>query len=303
MKNIYVLLSVAVLLFLGLNYRQLYSVVVIQSESRRLTSLASSSLDEYQNPNSLTESFDGGLSSRFWKFSVIDGGGKVSNKSAWHSASMTFDHGLTINHVPDPQFKNESVRLTPPAAEQYTNVALIGGSGFQPTASNDVVLRFSSRVSDPFYGTAGVIFQPTGTLRKDGWVVKPFDMFGFSVAGAESSIQGVNGPFCYLALNWIPVKANALPADASAWHDYEIRLRWISKTEWLGTVKVDQTATCQISMPAFGPVEVQVWSDNSLVIYRPRRWWEIAPSTDLKFQDGGEKQFYLRTIQISAEAR
>jgi hypothetical protein len=166
-----------------------------------------------------------------------------------------------------------------------------------------VVLRFSARVSDPFYGTAGVIFQPEGTLREDGWVVKPFDMFGFSVAGTESSIQGVNGPFCYLALNWIPVKANALSVDVGTSHDYEIRLRSISKTEWLGTVTVDHAATCQISMPAFGPVEVQVWSDNSLVIYRPRRWWEIAPTTILEFQDGGEKQFYLRMIQISAEAR
>ncbi len=273
MKIIYLLLA-AILLFLGLNYRQLYSVVVIQSESRRLASLASSSSDEYQNPEPLTEIFDGGLSPRFWKFAIIDGGGEVSNKNAWHSASMTFDHGLTINHFPDPQFKNESPSLTPPAAGQYNNVALIGGSGFQPTASNDVVLRFSSRVSEPFYGTAGVIFQPA-----------------------------VNGPFCYLALNWIPVKANALPVDAHVWHDYEIRLRWVSKTEWLGMVTVDHSTTCEISMPSFGPVEVQVWSDNSLVIYRPRRWWEIAPSTDLKFQDGGEKQFYLHTIQISAEAR
>jgi hypothetical protein len=216
---------------------------------------------------------------------------------------MTFDHGLTINHVSDPEFKNESARLTPPAAEQYNNVALIGKEGFQTTASQDVVLRFSARVSAPFYGTAGVIFQPTGTLREDGWIVKPFDMFGFSVAGTESSIEGVNGAFCYLALNWIPVKAKALPVEANTWHEYEIRLHWISKAKWLGTVTVDHVATCQISMPAFGPVEVQAWSDNSLVLYRPRRWWEIAPSMDLKFQDGGEKQFYLRTIQISTEAR
>ena len=303
MKTIYALLFVAVLLFLGLNYRQLYAVVVTQTETKRLTSIASNAPDTYQNPALLSENFDSGLSPRFWKFSVIDGGGKVSDKSAWHSASMTFDHGLTINHVSDPQFKNESPRLTPPAAEQYNNVALIGGSGFQPTASSDVVLKFSSRVSEPFYGTAGVIFQPSGTLRKDGWVVKPFDMFGFSVAGAESSIQGINGPFCYLALNWIPVTAKALPVDARAWHDYEIRLRWVSKTKWLGFVTVDHAPACQISIPAFGPVEVQVWSDNSLVIYRPRRWWEIAPATDLKFQDGGAKQFYLRTIEISAEPR
>jgi len=302
MRTIYLLLAI-VLLFLGLNYRQLYSVLVIQSETRRLTHQALSAPDEYQNPEPLIENFDSGLSPLFWKFSVMDGGGEASHEMAWHAASMTFDHGLTINHVPDPQFMNESSRLAPPAPEQYNNVALIGGSSFQPTASEDVVLRFSARVGEPFYGTAGVIFQPVGTLRKDGWIVKPFDMFGFSVAGTESSIQGVKGAFCYLALKWVPVKAKALPVDAITWHDYEIRLHWVSKIQWLGTVTVDDAATCQMSMPSFGPVEVQAWSDNALVLYQPRRWWEIGPTMDLKFQDGGDKQFYLRTIQISAEAR
>jgi hypothetical protein len=56
-------------------------------------------------------------------------------------------------------------------------------------------------------------------------------------------------------------------------------------------------------MPAFGPIEVQVWSDNFLVISHPRRWWEIAPRMDLKFQDGGEKQFQLKLIEIFGEPR
>jgi hypothetical protein len=58
-----------------------------------------------------------------------------------------------------------------------------------------------------------------------------------------------------------------------------------------------------MTMPAFGPLEVHVWSDNFHVIDQPRRWWELAPSLDLKFQDGGEKQFLLGMIQISKEAR
>src|SRR5258708_12045346 len=90
MKIIYLLLA-AILLFLGLNYRQLYSVVVIQSESRRLASVASSSPDEYQNPEPLTENFDGGLSPQFWKFSIIDVVGEVSNKNACHYASTAFE--------------------------------------------------------------------------------------------------------------------------------------------------------------------------------------------------------------------
>jgi hypothetical protein len=48
---------------------------------------------------------------------------------------------------------------------------------------------------------------------------------------------------------------------------------------------------------------VHVWSDNTLVHYQPRRWWEIAPSMDLKYQDGGEKQFDVGKIEIFEEAR
>jgi hypothetical protein len=128
-------------------------------------------------------------------------------------------------------------------------------------------------------------------------------MFGISVTGKESSIQGVNGALCYLALNWLPVKVNALPVDARSLHQYEIRLRWISKTEWQGIVKVDDAVTCEIPMPALGPVEVHVWSDNALVLSTPRRWWEIAPSMDLQFQNGGNKEFALGYIQVFVEAR
>lgn len=304
-KTIYILLLpvIVFLVFLGLNYRQLYSDWAIGSETKRLTNMATNAPEQIQNPQRMEDKFIGGLSSDFWKFSIMNGAGKVSNESAWHAASMTFEDGLMINHFPDTEFTNESSHPHQPAAEQYNNVTLIGGSGFHPTASSDVVLEFSSRVSENFYGTAGVIFQPVDTLQANGLFAKPFDMFGFSVAGDESSVLGVNGPFCYLALNWMPVKVNPLPLDAYAWQNYKIRLRWISQTQWSGMVKVDDAVVCEMPMPAFGPVEVHVWSDNSLVINRPRHWWEIAPSMDLKFQDGGEKQFHLKSIQISAEKR
>jgi hypothetical protein len=212
---------------------------------------------------------------------------------------MIFDDRLTIRHFPDAEFENEDADLMhKPAAERYNNVTLIGGSGFRPTVSSDVVLKFSLSLSEDFYGTAGVIFQPVGTIQRDGLFVKPFDMFGFSFAGKESSVTGANGPLCYLALNWIPVQIQPLDVDTQSLHAYEIRLRWISQTEWLGTVKVDDTEQCQISVPAFGPVEVHVWSDNALVIQKPRHLWEIAPAMGLKFQDGGDKQFHLDTIQV-----
>ena len=292
------------LFFLGLNYRQLYSAWAIRSEKNRLVTLAENAPAGFQNPTPMRDCFEGTFCLHFWKFSIINGNGKVSRESAWHSAVMTFGDGLTISHFFDPEFETESANpMHTPAAGRYNNISLISRHSFQPTPSNDVVLKFSTRVSDNFYGTAGVIFQPVGTLREDGLFVKPFDMFGFSVAGKESSIMGINGPLCYLALNWMPVTVNSLDLDAQRAHAYEIRLRWMSKTEWLGGIKVDNTLMCEMPIPAFGPVEIHVWSDNFHVVSTPRRWWEIAPAMDLKFLNGRDKQFHLETIQIFAEAR
>lgn len=302
MKNV-LLLLIPIIVFVGLNYRQLYSAWAVKSETRRLANLAANTNVEFQNPGPVEENFDGTLSKDFWKFSIINGAGKVSDENAWHSASMTLDDGLTIQHFPDPQFENESSEAKQPAAERYNNITLIGGNGFQPTPNKDVVLQFSASASNSFYGSAGVVFQPDGTLQPDGNFVKPFDMFGLGVIGKESSFNGINGTLCYLALNWVPVQVAPLQADYQAVHAYEIRLQWKTETQWLGTVKVDGNVQCQMQMPAFGPTEVHVWSDNFLLVDTPRRWWEISPVMDVKFQDGGEKQFHLESIQIYEEPR
>lgn len=292
------------ILFLGLNFRQLYVIRAIRSETKRLTDLAMNTPDEFRNPEPVEDHFTGGVSPAFWKFFTINGGGKVLNADAWHAVSVTYKQELIIQHHPDADFDHENANLfNKPAAEQYNNASFISRDNFRPTPSTDVVLKFSVKVGDSFYGTSGVIFQPMGTLQKDGMIVKPFDMFGLSIVGKESLVQGVNGSLCYLALSSVPVEVDAFSADARDWHDYEIRLRWLSKTEWLGTVKMDDASVCQMSMPAFGPVEVHVWSDNVLAMYQPPRWWEIGPFLNLKFQNSGEKQFCVRTIQISTEDR
>jgi hypothetical protein len=292
------------LLWLGLNYRQLITYETIWNETVRLGQQALSLPSDFQNPSPEQDLFDGGLSPDFWKFTTINGAGQVSNEPAWHAAAITFEHNVLLQHFPDPDFPNENADMfQSPAADQYNNVTLVGGSGFRPTPESDVVLKFSSSVSDDFYGSAGVIFQPEGTLQKDGMFAKRFDMFGFAVMGDESSVQGLSGPICYLALNWVPAQVQALPIDAYAWNEYTIRLHWIDPVEWLGTVSVDGQEMCRMSLPAFGPVEVQAWSDNALVTTQPRRWWEITPSLTMGFQDGGEKQFEMGSIQIYAEAR
>ena len=290
-------------LLLVLNIRQLYSAWAVWSETNRLTALAESSPDEYKNPAPLEDHFKGKLSGEFWKFGTINGAGVVSNELTWHATAITLDDGLTIQHSSDPDFYNESSARREPASERYNNATLIGASGFRPSPSADVVLKFTAQVDEDFYGTAGVIVQPAGTLQEDGFFAKPFDMFGFSVTGNESSINGISGPLCYLALKWVPAEIQALQVDPYTWKEYEIRLHWISKTEWIGTVSVDEKELCRIPMPAFGPLEVHAWSDNFLVTSQPRRWWELAPGMDLYFQNGGEKQFQVGRIEIFEEPR
>jgi hypothetical protein len=303
-RSLRVMFLLPSILFLGLNSLQLFSNWSIWSEARRLERLATQNVDDFQNPAPAADPFEGTLSSDFWNFAFINGGGKVSTASTWHAASITFENGLIIHHFADPDFdKEDSFLFRQPAPVRYNNVSLIGGRGFRPTLSSDVVLKFRSRNSEAFYGTAGVIFQPVGILQENGVFTGPYDMFGFSVIGRASDMDGTNGPVCYLALQAMPVQVDALQADSSTWHSYELRLQVVSQTEWLGIVKVDDVVQCQISMPPFGPVEVQVWSDNALVTQKPRRWWEIAPAMNLKFENGGEKLFQVDDIQISAEMR
>lgn len=297
------LLLIPLFLLLGLNYIQLYTAWQVRNETRRLVDLAAKAPAQFQNPSPAADDFEGKLRSDFWDFTIINGGGKVSNEVAWHAAEIALDRSLVLRHFSDPAFKDETAEWHVPAADQYNNISLIGGSGFRPDAAGDVVLKFTAQVSEKFYGSAGVIFQPMGTIQKDGEFVKPFDMFGFTVTGGGSEVRGISGPVCYLALNFFPVEAEPLQVDTQGLHTYEIRLRWVDQTEWLGSVKVDGATQCQMAMPAFGPVEVHVWSDNTFAQYQPRRWWEIAPATDFSYQDGGDKEFSLGMIQISEEPR
>lgn len=263
-KALIFFLALFVFLF-ALNLRQLYSTWAVWSETNRLTALAESALDAHQNPTPLEDSFEGKLSGDFWKFTTINGAGEVSNELAWHATGITFDDGLVIQHSSAPDFYDKSPARREPASERYNNATLIGRSGFRTSPSADVVLKFTAQVDEGFYGTARVIVQPAGTLQHDGFFAKPFDMFGFSITGDESSINGVSGSLCYLALNWVPAEVQPLQVDPYVWNSYEIRLHWISNTEWLGTVSVDDEELCRIPIPAFRPLEVHVWSDNFLV--------------------------------------
>ena len=304
MLKFIILLFATLLAILGLNYRQIYSALMIWNETNRLVRMAKGSTDKFQNPEPAADRFENGKSAEFWNFVLINGGGVVSNENAWHAIEVSVDHGLTIQHSTDPDFPHESSNpMQRPAAGRYNNATFIGGSGFRPTSTRDVVLQFTANVGDGFYGTAGVVVQPIGTIHRDGSFQKPFDMFGFAVVGSESSLQGINGPLCYLTLDWVPVQVTPLHVDPEALHNYEIRLRQLNRTSWLGILKVDDKVQCQMTLPSLGPLEVQVWSDNYLLKHQPRRWWELASTTGLTYQDGGYKQFHLDRIRIFEKDR
>lgn len=300
---IVLLVLMTAVLFAGLNFQQLVSAWTVSKETRELERQAAYAPEGVDNPAPLADDFEAGLSTAFWDFTIINGAGQASNETAWHAAELEIDHQLTLRHVQDPEFETESADWHEPSSEQYNNVTLIGGSGFQLTSSSDVIVEFKSRVDESFYGTAGVVLQPQGTLQADGRFAKPFDMFGFSVIGNESSFDGANGSVCYLALNWAPVQVEAMNVDPEVWHTYQIHLHQVSRIKWMGTVSADGSELCRMTMPAFGPMEIQVWSDNYLVSTQPQRWWQIAPVLELGFQDGGIKEFHLDDIRIFEEVQ
>jgi hypothetical protein len=132
------LLLALLLLWLGLNYRQIIAHGTIWNETTRLHAQALHFPTDFQNPAPEQDLFDGGLSSELWKFTTINGAGRVSNEPAWHAAAMTVENGLSLQHFPDPDFQNENTDMfQSPAADQYNNVTLVGGSGFRPTPTED----------------------------------------------------------------------------------------------------------------------------------------------------------------------
>jgi hypothetical protein len=96
-------------------------------------------------------------------------------------------------------------------------------------------------------------------------------------------------------------QVEALNVDPELWCTYQIRLHQVSRIEWMGTVSVGGSALGRMTMPAFGPVEIQVWSDNDLLSNQLQQWWQITPVLNLDFQDAEKKEFHLDDIRIFEE--
>ena len=115
--KIAILILTPILIWLGLNYQQIYAALSVWNETNRLINQAKTD-DEIQNPAPLEEHFDKKLSADFWDFVTINGAGQVSNELEWHASALSVGSGLTLRQTQDPDFEKESpsTRRLPPNA-------------------------------------------------------------------------------------------------------------------------------------------------------------------------------------------
>jgi len=257
---------------------------------------------DYINPLTQEETFEGIALSPVWAFDVINGAGKVGHLPQFHNTSVEMrDESLYIVQHPDPDFGHENPTALP-MSEQYNNAALVGFQGFQPTPAEDVLVQCDMQASPNFYGSAGFVVQPLGTLTPDGLFKGrfgngAFDLFGITLLGPESSVFGASGATVQLAANWWPIKAQTLPGvDITQSHSYRLRLRWLDRRNWLGVIHVDGQEMTRMTLPPFGPLEVQIWGDNYLLSTHHN-----VP--DIRFQNGETKWIRFTDVAVWTEAR
>jgi len=181
----------------------------------------------------------------------------------------------------------------------YQNVALFGFRGYVPAPGQDVVARAVMQASPDFFGTAGIVFERANTFNDDGSYKhgSSFDMFGASVVGPESDVVGNSGAMCSLALNMWPSAKEISDVNIYEPHVYEVRIRWVGEEKWIGVVSVDGEKKCQMEIPPFGPLEVQIWSDGYLLKTSP--WWKLG-IPQMGFQTGN-KWFAFDYVDVASE--
>jgi hypothetical protein len=292
MKPIVLIPSLLILIFLTINYQAVLGRLGARIESRKLREKAAR-LVLADNPPDALDSFEGPLSEA-WSTRVINGSGLVDAgpEFAWGQYEVK-DGSLVLHLRHDPEFENK------PNSKRYNNVALIGFRGYSPAPGRDIVARTTMYADPGFFGTAGIVFEPLHTLQQDGSFGPnaPFNMFGASIIGPESEVYGQTGAVCSLALNWWPSASSLGDIDVYQPHDYEVRLKWLSERSWLGIVSVDGTERCQMELPPFGPVELQIWSDGYLLSTAP--WWKLhTPQLGLQT---GEKRFQFDLVEVRTE--
>jgi hypothetical protein len=268
-------------------------------ETRRL--YAAGADPQHINPPAQSDDFNETLLAPVWKFNTINGDGKIGHAPAFHNTTVLLhDGGLTITQNFDPDFEHEKPGRGKPAGQRYNNASLIGFQGYQPIPGQDVLFESKIQLSDNFYGSAGFVIQPQGTLLADGtfhgrFNNEVFSMFGIGFIGPESNMHGKNGTTLERVINWWPEDVEELNVDMHKLHTYLLRLHWVDAQTWLGTISVDGQQLSSMSMPPLGPLEVHIWGDN----------YSVATSalgiTTIAHQNGPTKWIRFDSVSVWPE--
>ena len=248
------------------------------------------------NPPAQRENFENALAP-VWAFNIINGSGQVGRAPAFHNTRVEIENGLVITQHFDPDFERESTAYAQPASQRYNNASLVGFQGYQPVPGEDVLFEARMQVSPNFYGSAGFMLQPQGTILPDGMFKgrfgnQAFTLFGVCFLGPESTLFGKSGATAQQVINWWPEIVQALPVNMYEVHTYQLRLHWVDRQSWQGAVSVDGQVVSNMSLPALGPLEVHIWGDNYLF----GTTFSGTPQVDL--QNGNSK--WIRFESVSA---
>jgi hypothetical protein len=221
---------------------------------------------QHNNPSAQSDSFEEGLSPA-WAFNLINGAGQIGRTPEFHHTRIALKNGLTIFQEFDSDFEQESAANQQPASQRYNNATLIGFQGYQPTPGEDILFQTRMQVAPDFFGSAGLVIEPQGTILEDGnfdgrFHNQAFNLFGFSLLGPESELYGKNGVTVERVMNWWPEEVRELDVNMYELHTYQLRLHWLDEHTWQGIASVDGQVLSVMTLPPLGPVEAQIWSDN-----------------------------------------
>ena len=245
------------------------------------------------NPPPQRDDFSAGIGSP-WAFNIINGGSQIGRAPKFHNTSVSIERGLVIAQHFDADYERETPN------QHYNNATLIGFQGYQPTPFEDVLFQARMQVSPDFYGSAGMMVQPHGTIVENGDFIGPFNnqaftLFGVCFLGPENNLLGHNGATVEKIINWWPEEVQGLDVDMRQPHTYTLRLHWVDEKTWLGTTSVDGVVMSTMSLPPLGPLEVHIWGDN----YKLSTSWNGTPVIGM--QNGDPKWVYFEEVSAWTE--
>ena len=286
------LLTVSAIIAIAVLFRQrIAGQFMAWQENQRLIERGAD--PQHINPPAQRDDFSNGIG-RPWAFNIINGGSQIGRAPKFHNTTVSIEHGLVIAQHFDADFARE----TP--GQHYNNATLIGFQDYQPTPVEDVLFQARMQVSPNFYGSAGMMVQPRGTILADGSFLGPFKnqaftLFGVCFLGPESNLLGHTGVTIQKNINWWPEEVQGLEVEMRESHTYTLRLHWVDEKSWLGTTSVDGQVVSSMSLPPLGPVEVHIWGDN----YKIGTSWNGTPV--IGTQNGDPKWVYFQEVSAWTE--